>query len=238
MAQKRMLNKSISISVQVASMSLKSQFIFTWCIPHLDDSGLIDKNPDVIKAMVFPMTKSISKKDVENFIKEATTYKLVKEYEDCIEFTGFNNHQSLSPEKRSKSKFLQVPKNPQNSPEFPKKSPYRLGKGRLGKDNPDATGREGFDPLGAEIIKAFEAVDPKNKNYYGHKAQRQACDFILREYGLDEAIKHIQVLPETNKLSYFPTVTTPVQLRDKWVQLESAVERKRGELKAKKPLVI
>jgi len=90
-----------------------------------------------------------------------------------------------------------------------------------------------YNPLGAEIIKEMETVDPKNKTYYGNTTQRKACDFLIEEYGLDEVKKRIVVLPKTNKIPYFPTITTPVQLKDKWVQLQDAVDRKRGELKEK-----
>lgn len=90
-----------------------------------------------------------------------------------------------------------------------------------------------FNPLGAEILKEMETVDPKNKTYYANTTQRKACDFLLDEYGLEEVKKRIMVLPKTNKMPYFPTITTPVQLKDKWVQLQDAVERKRGELKEK-----
>jgi phage replication O-like protein O len=101
-------------------------------------------------------------------------------------------------------------------------------------------GREGvgYNPLGAEIIRAFEAIDPKNKTYYGNTTQRAACDFLLDEYGLDEVLKRIEVLGKTNKMPYFPTITTPVQLRDKWVQLHDAVARKKGELQSKQVKVI
>lgn len=93
--------------------------------------------------------------------------------------------------------------------------------------------RPTFNPLGVEIIKEMETVDSKNKTYYANTTQRKACDFLLNEYGLEEVKKRIMVLPKTNKMPYFPTITTPVQLKDKWVQLQDAVERKRGELKEK-----
>lgn len=91
-----------------------------------------------------------------------------------------------------------------------------------------------FNPLGEEIIEAFIGVDPKNKLYYGNTTQRGACDFLLREYGLEETLKRVSVLSKTNKIAYFPTINTPAQLRDKWVQLQDAVDRKRGEIKNKK----
>jgi len=97
---------------------------------------------------------------------------------------------------------------------------------------------QGFNPLGAEIIKAFETVDPKNKTYYNNTTQRKACDFLLEEYGLEEVKKRIGVLPKTNQMSYFPTITTPVQLKDKWVQLQDTVAKKRTEVNAKKTIIV
>ena len=76
-----------------------------------------------------------------------------------------------------------------------------------------------------DVIKLFESVDPKNKTYYGNKTQRSACEFLLSEYGLAEIEKRTTVLPETNTMEYFPSITTPCQLRDKWVQLDNAIKR-------------
>ena len=106
--------------------------------------------------------------------------------------------------------------------------PRRLGKVRLGKDITPAV-QSTANPLINDVIKLFEEVDPKNKTYYGNTSQRKAADFLLSEYGFEEIKKRLAVLPKTNKLPYFPAITTPVQLRDKWVQLQDAVDRKRGE---------
>lgn len=123
-------------------------------------------------------------------------------------------------------------------------SVLRLGKGRVGKDRKEppaqsaAIMKEKFTTLGAEVVKAFEVVDPKNKHYYNNPPQREAADFLVSEYGLEDVLKRISVLPRTNKMPYFPAITTPVQLRDKWVQLQDAVERKRGEIKNKERIII
>jgi len=95
-----------------------------------------------------------------------------------------------------------------------------------------------YNPLGAEVIKLFETVDPKNKNYYGNKTQRAACDFLLDEYGLHEVEKRTIVLPKTNGMPYFPNITTPCQLRDKWVQLDNAINRAKTEQQIKSDNVI
>jgi len=81
------------------------------------------------------------------------------------------------------------------------------------------------DSLIPEVIKLFEDVDPKNKTYYGNTSQRKACEFLIEEYTFEEVKKRISFLNRSNKQPYFPTITTPCQLRDKWVQLEDAASR-------------
>lgn len=88
-----------------------------------------------------------------------------------------------------------------------------------------------------EVIKLFEGVDPKNKTYYGNKTQRSACLFLLEEYGLEEITKRVEVLPRTNAIQFFPNITTPCQLRDKWVQLDNQIKRHHEEKVTKDNLV-
>jgi hypothetical protein len=76
-----------------------------------------------------------------------------------------------------------------------------------------------------QIIKAFETVNPACKRMYGIPTQRKACGDLIESYGLDEVLKVIDVLPQTNGMEYVPVVTTPLQLRDKWVQLGTALKR-------------
>lgn len=78
----------------------------------------------------------------------------------------------------------------------------------------------------SEVIKSLEKVDAKNKLYYGNKTQRKACEFLIQEYGFQEVIDMIAVIPSARlKIPYFPSVTTPCELRDKWVKIYEAVHR-------------
>lgn len=101
-----------------------------------------------------------------------------------------------------------------------------------------ARGSKKYNPLGGEIIKAFIEIDPKNKSYYANKTQRSACDFLLEEYGLDEVLNRLKILPQLNKMPYFPTIHTPYDLKEKWKKLEEAVQREQFKLKAKERKVI
>lgn len=85
------------------------------------------------------------------------------------------------------------------------------------------------------VIKEMETLDPKNKRFYGNKTQREACDFLISEYGLELVLQVIRALPTLKaKIPYMPSVTTPVELRDKWVKIKDAVARN----KAKEPEVL
>lgn len=55
MAQRRMIDKRISVSEQVANLPVEAQLIFTWMIPHADDVGLLPHSVRTLKALVVPM---------------------------------------------------------------------------------------------------------------------------------------------------------------------------------------
>ena len=89
------------------------------------------------------------------------------------------------------------------------------------------------DPI-AEVIKAFEAVDPKNKSYYGNKTQRNACGFLIDTYSFETVIKVVTTLPKTNQEQFYPVITSPFELKEKWEKLKSAFLR--GQSKSKNAL--
>jgi hypothetical protein len=89
------------------------------------------------------------------------------------------------------------------------------------------------------IIKEMESLDPKNKRFYGNTTQRDACKFLLEEYGFDLVVQVIHAIPSLKaKIAYMPSVTTPVELRDKWVKIKDAVGRERAKAQDKIPEVL
>lgn len=80
------------------------------------------------------------------------------------------------------------------------------------------------------LIKSFESINTVAKQWYGNTTQRKACQELIDSFTF-ERVKNVieNTLPKTNKLQYFPTITTPIQLRDKWASLESAVTKYQSE---------
>jgi hypothetical protein len=119
MASKRMISKSISLSLQVNSMTLLSQHLFTWMIPHADDYGRMTGNPAVIRAMVMPMCTviqvapgveaqvQITNEIVDSCLDEMASNNLIVRYtvggEAFLAFPKWEEHQTLS--KRAISKI-------------------------------------------------------------------------------------------------------------------------------------
>lgn len=106
-----------------------------------------------------------------------------------------------------------------------------LGKDRLGKSKDSGTNTaETSSALIPLLIEKFCDINPACKNMYGNKTQRKACEDLIESYGFEEVQNCIiNVLPRTNGQNYFPTITTPLQLRDKWMSLKSAVAKHKGK---------
>lgn len=84
-----------------------------------------------------------------------------------------------------------------------------------------------------EIIKMFEEINPACKKMYGNKTQRQACDDLINTYGFEQVTKVIQWLPKSNKMPYFPVITTPLELWYRYSVLKEKVEQKKSEFISK-----
>lgn len=102
---------------------------------------------------------------------------------------------------------------------------------------PKKNGKRNYDPLISGVISAFEEVDPKNKTFHGRASQRAAAQFLVKEYGYQTVLNRIGALKKTNEIPFFPTITSPVQLKDKWVALENAVIRSQNEKNQKVKIV-
>jgi hypothetical protein len=75
-----------------------------------------------------------------------------------------------------------------------------------------------------EIIKLFEEINPACNRMYGNTTQRKACQDLIDNYGFERLQSVIsKTLPKTNALEFFPNITTPLQLWDKWASLESSI---------------
>lgn len=91
------------------------------------------------------------------------------------------------------------------------------------------------------LIKSFEEINPACKTHYARPPQRNACKELIASYTFERVKSVIEkTLPKTNGLQFFPTITTPIQLNEKWVSLESSIRKYQSEklsTKEKYPII-
>jgi len=168
MANRRMLSKSISYSKQVNNLSnYFRKLLFSWTIPHLDDFGRIDGDPEVLKAMVMPMCE-LSIKEFEDAIKEFVGKGLAIRYEvgdkRVIVFPTFDKYQ-VGLNKRTKSKYPDKPGSPRNSEnlqEIPRNSNTTEAKRREQNRKEANTNNDKSIADKDTDKKGFELMNPKD----------------------------------------------------------------------------
>ncbi len=109
-----MISKSISVSKQVNGLSRDAKLLFTWLIPHCDDFGRMTGDPDVIKAIVFPMDTDFTPGLIESCLTDIENMRLIIRYnvdgEQFLCFPKWEVHQG-NLTRRTASKFPDPPEN-------------------------------------------------------------------------------------------------------------------------------
>lgn len=83
------------------------------------------------------------------------------------------------------------------------------------------------------VIELFKEINPTYSKWYGNKTQRASVERLLQRVGFEQLKKVIALLPKVNKVAYLPTITTPLQLEDKWASLEAGLTKEKNKAKDK-----
>jgi len=226
MAQRRMFSKSITNSSQFLMMPQSSQNLYFHLGMNADDDGFCEH---------FALMRMTDSKPDDLKILQAKGF--VSVFDDkVLVISDWKENNYLRSDRYSQSKYLVIYKkelkllakitNTMDTTGIPEvhqvATQVRLGKDRLGESVAE-TSSAGTNI--SEIIKEFETINPSCKKMYGNKTQRQACTDLIEAYGYDRVIAVVsKTLPKTNGMEFFPTITTPLQLFDKWATLEAKVK--------------
>lgn len=111
MAQRRMLNKRISISEDVNELSIKAALLYTWMIAHQDDLGLLPCSAKWINATVVPMRDEYTKESIDEDLKQMQDKGIIEivKYHDkeFFRMSAFDREQSPRKD-RTPSTYLPV----------------------------------------------------------------------------------------------------------------------------------
>lgn len=224
MANKRMFSKQITTSDAFVDMPVSSQLLYFHLNMEADDDGFV-ANPKRITRMIGAGDDDLKILLSKRFLLGVGNGIVVIKHwllHNTVRKDMYIPTQYTEQKKLIQTKDNLVYTEQRNEPVT--EPLHRLDKIRLDKNNiEDETSSSKEVPL---IIKAFEAINPAVKNYYGNKTQRKACEDLIKSYGGERIITIIEnTLPKSNTLPYFPSIVTPVQLRDKFAALENAINK-------------
>lgn len=232
-----MFSKTITSSARFLKMPQEAQNLYFHLCMNADDDGIVE---------AFTIMQMLgSSEDVIRILNVKNLVKVLNE--DMVSYiTDWNEHNLIRADRKVDSIYkgllLQIlpdapvldPKPRADTGVIPRQFTGRpldgIGKDRLvevriGKDSTETSSDD--IPV---LIKSFEVLNPASKKFYGNKTQRKACRDLIDTYTLERVRSIIEkTLPKTNGIQFFPTITTPLQLMDKWVSLESAVRKYQSE---------
>lgn len=241
MAQRRMFSNRIANSAKFLQMPTESQLLYFHLNLHADDDGIAEAypimkllgiSPDAFKVLLAKEYIQQLNEDQVIVISDWLEHNVIRadrKVDSIYKHLLPENIKTITPKPRSDVEDNSKRLNGQSTDGIGK---VRLGKVRTGKDSVKVDETSSLDiPL---VIKAFEKLNPASKKFYGIQAQRNACNQLIEHYSLSRVIEVVEkTLPKTNTMQYFPTITTPLQLWEKWAALESKVRQYQQEREIK-----
>lgn len=107
------------------------------------------------------------------------------------------------------------------------------------KGNITSNSGEEIDPQDiVDVIDAFAAVNHAFSKWYGNTTQRNAVSRLITLQGKENVLNVVAQLPKTNTMEFMPTITTPLELDDKYAKLQNQIIRQRNRHIQQKPRVI
>lgn len=235
MANRRMFSNRIANSARFLQMPIESQLLYFHLNLHADDDGIAEAYPIMKLLGVSPDSFKVLL--AKNYIQQLNEDQVVV-ISDWLEHNVIRADRKVdSIYKHLLPEYIEtIEAKPRsdvkdNSKRLGGQSTDGIGKDRLGKDRLEqpTKAKTKFSQEGAEIIKLFEEIDPKNKTYYNNKTERASADFLIQEYGKEMVEKVIALLPKTNQIPYMPSITKPSELKEKWHKLKDAIAKKQVE---------
>lgn len=119
MANRRMLHRTYSFSKEFNGLNDFEKVVYMLAIPHLDDFGRIDGDPNVFKAMVLPMNAG-TEEVFDAALEKVKEVGLISRYDvngqKVIQYLRFEDEQT-GLNKRTRSRYSDAP--PQVFKEYP-----------------------------------------------------------------------------------------------------------------------
>ncbi|MFA7153915.1 MAG: hypothetical protein WC072_08995 [Methanoregulaceae archaeon] len=108
-ARRRMLSTRISLSKKINHVSDQAALLYTWMIPHLDELGLMEADPEIVKAQVVPLRDTFSDEVVEDCLEELSAVDAIIIYQvdgnNYLHYPNFHEFQTLKNDRVPTSEY-------------------------------------------------------------------------------------------------------------------------------------
>lgn len=226
MAKERMVNTRFWIDDYISNLDPIEKLLFLYFLtnPSTDISGVYE-----IPLKTVAVDTGIDKEMVIKVVKRFEKDKKIKYQDGWVAVKNFIKHQKENP-KVARGIEISMTKCPQWCIDYV----YSIdslshSNSNINSNSNIKKAKNKFSQEGANLIKLFEEIDPKNKTYYNNKTERSSADFLIQEYGLEFVEKVIALIPKTNQIPYMPSITKPSELKEKWHKLKDAIAKKQVE---------
>ena len=110
-----------------------------------------------------------------------------------------------------------------------------VAKATGGEETPDFEKAEKRKNEINELVDCFSDINPSFERFFKNKTQRSSLTNLLKIHDKEKLKKVIGLLKQTNRIPYMPTITTPMQLEEKWASLEAGMIKYKAKLQELKP---
>lgn len=91
--------------------------------------------------------------------------------------------------------------------------------GKIVGQSTEIVGQKIDTPGVQDVMKAFYEFNPTLN--FANTTQRKAGAELIEKFGLERVLKVIDFVKQTRGMTYAPRIANPLQLRDKWTDLET-----------------
>lgn len=216
MAQRRMFSKSITNSSQFLMMPQSSQNLYFHLGMNADDDGFCEH---------FSLMRMTDSKPDDLKILQAKGFVTVFD-DKVLVISDWKENNYLRSDRYTPSKYLAIYKDELDrlSSGIPlvdeMATQVRLGKDSKGKvriDNTLETSTE-VSELNLLMDLFVKSINPTLS--FGNKTQRSALQSLVDKFGLKKTTEAIKYAISIQGTKYSPTITTPVQLLNKYGELQ------------------
>jgi len=199
MAKARMLHNKISKSLQVDSLPVPAQLLFTWMISWADDEGRLKGEPKYIKATVIPY-KKWSIKNIDQYLQQMKEVGLIHHWQQnnewFIEFVKWTEYQHIRKDRLDPSKLPSFsnknvnqmttnrqPNNTQKTPQYNGIQSNQVQSNEVDRDtiyeSIDSIKREDLVEISQHFGVPIETVE---RQLYRLQAYDATTDEVIRNY--------------------------------------------------------